>query len=484
MAKRTSLAVLSVLMFALLALGFPLLRSIENTDSERLARSLDQDSWLLATALPSAVMQKNVTEIKRLVAVVMRNQDMSAMVLTADGTVLVDTRGATEKKKPQNAERMTGLSLALSGRAAPGVLVKSTGRVVAAVPIANQGGVVGALSLAFLDHEVQKRARTRRLTLSIVGLTGAALALLFSIALSRWITRPVRRLQLAARTFATGELKPSDDDDQRSSRGPREVKDLAETMEAMAKQLDLTLVSHRSFLANASHQLRSPLTAIALRLDNLRDRIGEDPERDEKDLSIMHSSIYDLSIQLDQLVRLAKTDHDSLEERVAIDASGLLSERKTLWEEQAKMRGITLTLDIPETVHIFATPGRIAQAVDNLITNAIDASPSGTTIQLAARVKRTVVRHESHKQTGRVAIAELRVIDHGAGMSEEKRQRAFQLYATDKPSDRGLLGGSGLGLSLVQLLVLADRGAVTLEETPGGGTTAVITLPQAVVSSR
>jgi signal transduction histidine kinase len=484
MAKRTSLAVLSVLLFALLSLGFPLLRSIEYGASEEIARTVDQDGWLLATAISPSLTKPNEAEIERIIADAVGDQDLAVVVQRADGSSVYDSARTTKQSTKQRQVLTAALAGALRGKPYPATRTGSSTRVVSAVPIADQGRVVGAIGLSYLDRSVVKRTQQRRSVLLIVGLTGAALAVLFSLMLSRWITRPVRRLQTAARTFATGELSKLDEPDSPSSKGPREVRDLAETMELMAKQLDITLVRHRSFLANASHQLRSPLTAIALRLDNLRDRIGEDPERDQKDLSIMHSSLHDLSSQLDQLVRLAKTDHDSLEERVPIRAIALLAERKTLWEDEAKRRSIDLVvLDSHDEVTIFATPGRIAQAFDNLITNAIDASPPGSSIELVASMRRTVARNDGARPGGaRVAMAELRVIDHGIGMSSDKRQRAFQLYATDKPSDRGLLGGTGLGLSLVQLLVLADRGSVTLEETANGGTTAVISMPLAAMA--
>jgi signal transduction histidine kinase len=480
MAKRTTLAVLSVLMFSVLTLGMPLLRWIESTESERVARSVDQDAWLLASALSPAIVNNNDAEVRRLTEQATKNQNLATLVELSNGTFL-KAGGIPKQTDRERKDLAAALQRAMKREPYPARRSVASNRFLAVVPIVHEGRPIGALATSYLDETMVVNARRRRFGLLVVSLTGAALAILFAIALSRWITRPVRRLQLAARTFATGELRPSNEGDAGLSKGPREVKDLAETMELMAKQLDLTLARHRSFLANASHQLRSPLTAIALRLDNLRDRIGESPERDERDLSIMHSSLYDLSIQLDQLVRLAKTDHDSLEERVSIDAHELLVERKTLWEEEAALRKVALTVTPGLAVKIFATPGRIAQALDNLVTNAIDASTSGSTIELSATVKRTVSRlPDAARSGGRTSVAELRVIDHGEGMTEEKRERAFQLYATDKPNDRGFLGGSGLGLSLVQLLVLADRGSVVLEETSGGGTTALVTLPQPV----
>jgi signal transduction histidine kinase len=105
---------------------------------------------------------------------------------------------------------------------------------------------------------------------------------------------------------------------------------------------------------------------------------------------------------------------------------------------------------------------RLAQVVDNLLANALDAAPAGTTVRIEARTS--------------PRGAELHVIDEGPGLSAELRERAFDRFWRGRPP-RGTFGGSGIGLAIVRKLVELDGGTVSLEEAPGGGIDAAVVYP-------
>ena len=119
----------------------------------------------------------------------------------------------------------------------------------------------------------------------------------------------------------------------------------------------------------------------------------------------------------------------------------------------------------PSGLRALATPDRLSQVLDNLLANATEASPPGTTVEVAARPTPTGSGVEVH------------VTDQGSGLTEEQRQRAFdRFWRAGDATGPGGLGGTGLGLSIVRQLVRADGGEVELDEATGGGLDAVVRL--------
>jgi len=144
---------------------------------------------------------------------------------------------------------------------------------------------------------------------------------------------------------------------------------------------------------------------------------------------------------------------------VAVDAADALRNRHDSWRPVTDDRDITLRLDLEAVPPVAAAPGVIDQALDNLIANAIDAAPAGSTITLTAR----------HAD----GMVELHVTDQGPGMTETQRRRAFDRFWRAGTTDHD---GFGLGLPIVQRLITACGGTVDLRDAPGGGLDAVIRL--------
>jgi signal transduction histidine kinase len=127
----------------------------------------------------------------------------------------------------------------------------------------------------------------------------------------------------------------------------------------------------------------------------------------------------------------------------------------------ADERGLTLVADANGAVPVRASPQRLAQVLDNLVANALDHAPTGTTV--------TVTAHSAGPR------AELHVLDDGPGMTAEQRARAFDRFWRAGSGS----GGSGLGLAIVRRLVEADDGEVELDDAPGGGLDALVRLRSA-----
>jgi signal transduction histidine kinase len=223
----------------------------------------------------------------------------------------------------------------------------------------------------------------------------------------------------------------------------------------MATRLDELLRAQQSFAADAAHELRSPLQALRLRLENLEDEVAPGGRRD---LEAAHDEALRLSRLVTGLLELARAE-DAAQPDVAIELAPAVARRVGRWREAAADAGVELDVSVPSDLHVLAASDRVEQVVENLIANAIAASRRGGVIAV------TAVRAG--------AQVELRVRDEGRGLSDEEKARAFdRFWRRQETGD-----GSGLGLAIVRRLVERDGGSVELRDAPGGGLDAVVHLP-------
>jgi signal transduction histidine kinase len=212
--------------------------------------------------------------------------------------------------------------------------------------------------------------------------------------------------------------------------------------------------TQRGMTAEVSHQLRTPLAALRLRLELLDGDLGG---KDAAEISGLIEETNRLSRLLDGLLAVARAENTpSMPEPV--DLAAVAAERVAAWQPLADERRVILRIDAAPAVAL-ATVGHVEQILDNLLDNAIAAlSPQGM-ITVAASA------HDLH--------ATLSVADDGPGLSPDRRARALDRFVTDRTGD----GGTGLGLHVVNRLVASDAGEISLTDTPGGGLTVTITFP-------
>ena len=294
-----------------------------------------------------------------------------------------------------------------------------------------------------------------RLWLYLALLAGGAMAAAVAIAIyfARWVSKPLARLDTAARQLADGELSVR----ARTSTGPPELRRMAATFNMMAGRLETLVYGHRAMLADASHQLRTPLTALRLRLDLLA-ADSAPPAADE--LAGAQGEIARLSRLVDGLLATARAE--SVTERVVpVNLAPAIAERVAAWQPVADAHDVKLVTELPEAdagPRVSLGAGHLEQMLDNLLDNAIEAlgDHGGSVTVSVARLD---------------AGATVTVADDGPGMSPQERSRAFLRFST------GSQNGTGLGLAIVQRLVTSNGGTVRLADTPGGGLTVVLEFP-------
>lgn len=245
----------------------------------------------------------------------------------------------------------------------------------------------------------------------------------------------------------------------------REYRRLVEVINTMLGRIHDAFEAQRRFTADASHELRSPLTAMRGELE-LALRRERAPEEYRRVLDSTLEEVNRLSLITEALLTLARSDARALElarERVElVDLAGQVVARR---EERAAAKGLRLSLEAPEPVQAWADPRLVSQVVWNLVDNALRFTPSG------GRVRVEVSRGAEG--------ARIRVEDSGPGFGPGDPARVFERFYradTARPLD-GETSGTGLGLAIVKAVADAHGGTVRAENVPGGGARVEVVFP-------
>ncbi len=464
MKRRLVAAAIALLTLMLLGLGVPFLRTVEKYERERLRRDLVGDAVVIGATVEDQLSDESTNEtpddrVTQTVAqAYFRRTGARVVIVDRNGFVRADT-AASETQRDSSSERksMIGrpeIRSALKGEfAALSRNSNSLGysSLFVAVPISSAGKLLGAVRVSFPTADVNRRIAVQRTRLIAFGLAMTALVSLLAISLARMIVKPVAALQDATRLFGIGRLNTRANVDD----GPEDIKRLAIEFNTMAERIDDVVNTQQAFVADASHELRSPLTAIRLQLEAME--YSDGVEREERRMRALEE-VTRLSRNVDGLLVLARQDAPNGPPD-AIDLSPLVANRATFWESLLAERGLHLETTIAPNLIAFAGRDRVMTVLDNLISNAIDAAPINSTITVAASTVGDVV--------------ELHVIDEGPGMSAPQRIEAFNRFwrLDQRPKTNGtMLGGSGLGLAISRKLVAADHGTIRLDEAPSSST--------------
>ena len=240
------------------------------------------------------------------------------------------------------------------------------------MPVSSGGEVYGAVRLTYSTDQLDARVHRYWFLLAAAAVVTLAVAGGLGILLARWVTKPIADLRDAATRIGDGELDARAD----QAHGPPEVRELAESFNTTARRLEELVTAQEQFVADASHQLRTPLTALRLRLEMLED----DDTVDDEDLDAARSEVQRLSRLVDGLLALARAERatGAVPPRPIVLAD-VLEERCNAWRPVADERGVELVCERSE-LEGRSTPDHLGQALDNLLANALEVSPTGSTI--------------------------------------------------------------------------------------------------------
>jgi two-component system phosphate regulon sensor histidine kinase PhoR len=220
----------------------------------------------------------------------------------------------------------------------------------------------------------------------------------------------------------------------------------------------------REFVANASHELRTPAASILAMTETLIAGGKDDPARLDRTLHSLLTESQRLSRLIADLLDLARAERAGVSQRVPVPVAEIVAQALNRVSGTAREHGLTLAAEIQPELTVLSDPHRLEQVLLNLLENAVNYTPEGGRVRVAAAV------------AGPQVV--VTVADTGLGIAPEHLPRIFErFYRVDKGRSRET-GGTGLGLAIVKHLVAADAGEVSAESTVGVGTTFTIRYPR------
>ena len=315
--------------------------------------------------------------------------------------------------------------------------------------------IVGAVAVTVVVVQAGERLG---LSPVVTGIVAAGLALAIVQLLAHGMTLPLREMVAAARAMARGDY------DRRVTATSRdEVGELARAFNSMAAELAEVDRVRRDLVANASHELRTPIGALRATLENLVDGVeAAEPTA----LEAMLRQVERLGTLVEQLLDLSQLESGAVPlERRRVPARALLREVVEEWRAQAETRDIRLQVNVaPPALALHADRERMHQVFANLVGNAIRHSPPGGTVSLLGAAAEGCVRIE--------------VVDEGSGIPRAESERVFErFYRSDHARSPGA-GGSGLGLAIANWIVELHDGAIRVEDAEPHGCRMVVELPE------
>jgi signal transduction histidine kinase len=451
MTRRLLLSYVSLTVLVLLSLEVPLAIIYAHSERQDLNAQAERAAGAVATLVEDN-LENGLPVSSPLVTSAARRYGRATggyvIVLDKAGVAQIDT--ARPSSIGRSYHDQPEVRAALGGRIASGRLPSSAtapGGHFVVVPVASGGEVNGAVILTYSTSSVEGRIHRYWLTLAGIAMIALAAAALVGWQFARRVTRPLRDVERAAGTAGAGDLAV-----RAPVGGPPEVRSLAESFNSMIVKLESLMHAQEEFVADASHQLRTPLATLRLTLENLEYEVA-----DPADLETALREVDRLSRTVNGLLALARADREP-PARQAVDLHALAEDRVALWSPLAHQRDLTLSSDVNQSWWVLVTADRLEQVIDNLLENAIDVSPAGGTI--------TITVSAAGDWT------ELHIIDTGPGLTDEERTRAFDRFWRKGSTS----GGSGIGLAIVARLVRADGGEAELRPAPNRGIDAVIRL--------
>jgi len=325
--------------------------------------------------------------------------------------------------------------------------------------------VLGEAVLEVNLDAARQKLRERWLVVGLVALALGAVLLLGAARVTRWVLRPVHRLNAAVTELeTTGRTSHLPED------GPPELRQLSRSFTAMAQTVSQSIDSQRQLIADTSHELRNPVGALRLRIDLLQ--LELQTAREHTAAAGVLAELERVEEILDGVLKLAAAEHRAFEDSARGRASGgtkdfidpypVLQEEAERAEPAARRAGASILLEEPpdRPVSLACNAAELAQMVGELLNNAVKYAP-GACISVALR-----------ERPGAVVIE---VSDDGPGLSEDERAAATTRFWRS-PRNREVRG-NGLGMTIVDKLAGANGGRLLLAENPPHGLTARLEFP-------
>jgi signal transduction histidine kinase len=454
--RRLLVTVMVMVAMVLVGLGVPLALTDARAATQRQFEDRLADTVRFASLAQRPLVENDPSA---LLAEMRRYDEVYGITVV----VVVRDGGTFASSRPwPSAGETDRVQVALTGRRSepyPALMPWSSGPMLLAEPVLVDGEVRGAAITVSPTEALRHELLVEWLVLLAVGLVALGLAALAALPLVRWIMRPVQLLDSGLPRVAAAVLSGRPAEPVGDGRGPPELRRLIGSFDKMAATVSQALAAQRAFVADASHQLRNPLTALRLRLNNLDSHV--EPAAAEEHQAAMEEADR-LADVLDGLLALAKAERTPTEvETIELDRA--LADRLDAWGVLAEHERLRLRRTGDPGLHALAPAGTVETVLDAVLDNAIKFSPPGSEI---------TVRTEPDGDDVLVSVR-----DHGPGLAPDELERATDRFWRS-PAQHNV-EGSGLGLAIARSSARRSGGDLSLQRPEGGGLRVLLRLPAA-----
>jgi two-component system OmpR family sensor kinase len=436
------LTLVAVVVFAVVIAG-----TIERLLVNRLAQDLVAQAGLIAGQVAEDLANGDQRTVARALVLIDDETTARGLVVDAQGRLV----GATEIEQREGLGRRNdkvGLAAALAAQ-----------NVSVVLPIVWQERVVGAIRLAYTLRDIE--ATIRQINIGIA--VGAVVTVAIAAALSAWlasaITTPIRALSHATRGLAAGEL---DQKLELETRG--EVGELVEAFNQTAARLHEYEIARREFASDVSHELHALASTMQTAAQALQRGADREPALRDRLVMGLVGHTRRLGRLADDLLELARLEGGRLAiERIPVPLVGVAQQAVAEWTAEASRRHVTLELIADGEPTVQGDHERLVQAAGNLVENALKHTPRDGSV--GVRVWSDGMSHH------------LEVHDTGQGIPPEDLAFIFHRFYRVEGRSGGGPTGMGLGLAIVDRIVRAHHGVVSVASEPGVGSAFRIDLP-------
>jgi len=442
-----------VLLLALVAFGVPLALNLrDRVSSEVRSQALSQADIVASTASDLLDSGSN-TQLEGLARQAAGSVRGRVIVVDRNGRVVADsgstaTIGQSYAGRPEIAAALSGRTFQKTRRSntlSADILATST-------PVRHNGAPAGAVritqSMASVNNAVWKTIGG----LALIGAVVLLLGLAAGIVIAGQVARPLRRLNVAVRRIAAGDLEA-----RAPVEGSTEQRSLAASFNEMAERLAGALKSQRRFVADASHQLRTPLTGLRLRIEEAQ-AVGVSPTA-ERELDEGLREVDRLAGMVDELLVLSRAGERPSVAAEPVELARAADRAVERWRAAGEERGVAVVRgDDRHPGVVEAYSADVDRALDSLVENAVQYSREGDAVEV--RAERSVIE----------------VLDQGRGLEPGEEESVFERFHRGRAGRSGA-AGTGLGLAISRELARRWGGEVTLTRRGGGGVRATISYP-------
>ncbi|MFD7338636.1 sensor histidine kinase [Streptomyces violascens] len=461
---RTRLLPLLIFLLALVlvAFGFPLALSVAHAQQQRVvvdriddtARFAALAQFVTATDGNDTNSAERLTTLEEELTRYSTLYGIKAGVFFRNGTAMAGA--PTGWTVPAKGEGYMAFHEALAGRRSHDpaqVWPWQRGRLVVASPVVREGDVIAVVVTDSPTGSMRSGTLHGWLLIAAGELAAMLLAVGAAFRLTGWVLRPVRVLDAVTHDIATGRMNSR----VAAAGGPPELRRLAHSFNEMADNVEEVLEQQRAFVADASHQLRNPLSALLLRIELLALELPEGNE----EIASVRTEGKRLAQVLDDLLGLALAEHAAADLQLT-DVGALVAERVAAWRPLAEDKGVRLFADGSAAATGWADPVALSSALDAVIDNALKFTPEGEEVRVTVAV-------DGPRAT-------VTVSDRGPGLTDEELSRIGDRFW--RAGRHQNVKGSGLGLSISRALLAAGGGTIAYAHHAPHGLCVTVTVPR------